>query len=163
MINGFGPYSQTTEYIAAAILATESLPVYQTNSAAGNDLSFALWGLFDPTLLYSYQTGACHTNPSLEGCIDSTDLAAAQHDLTSALTTAASYSNGAAYEATGYNVEIYTATTNGTSPQPDSSRPQEFITVVPMSEAPAPAQLAVELSGLAAIAYFFRRRRATGA
>jgi hypothetical protein len=158
-----GP-AQLTDYIAAAILATESLPLYQSSNpsdiAEANDISFALWGIFDPTLLSSaYQSTYCGSHPGGEGCLSTADLTAAQNKLSAALAAAQMYSSGAAYEtANGVNVEIYSATTNGTTPETDSSRPQEFITVQ-MAEAPSPGLLAADLAGVGMLAYFFRRRR----
>ncbi len=144
--------NQTQDYIAAAILASEGLQNYQSNPAVANDISFALWGVFDTTLLA--------TNCNADGCLSSADLTAAQGYLTSALASAATYSSGAAYEqATGNNVEIYSATTDGTNPQlPGSTRPQEFITVVSMDEPASPALLGLNFLGLGLLLFFFRRR-----
>ncbi len=149
-------YSQQTLYIAAAILAAESL---NTSSVAQqNQLSFALWGIFDPDVL---------SNSGPLGS-DSTDLTAAKgylyggngidiNGVTGALGLAAlaesaatsSVSAGQVVEnflggcgvtsadcLTAATVNIYTPTINGTSPQlpgqtvgNEISRPQEFITV----------------------------------
>jgi hypothetical protein len=155
-INGV-TYTQTQEYIAAAILVEDGLNTYQNNATAANDYSFALWGIFDPTLLYSYQTSC---SPGSEGCL-STDLAAARSDLQAALASAANYATGQAYEnQTGLNVEIYSAASaNGTVET--GNRPQEFITVTPVPEGPSFGTLAADFAGIGALCYFFRRRTIT--
>jgi hypothetical protein len=146
--------NQTQDYIAAAILASEGLQNYITNPTEANDISFALWGVFDTTLL-----------PNNEAGLPAGDLAAAEGLLTGALAAAANYQTGLAYEqATGNNVEIYTATTNGTTPQgPGTGRPQEFITVVSMDEPPSPALLGLNFLGLGFLVFFFRRRMVNAA
>jgi hypothetical protein len=157
-INGV-TYTQTQEYIAAAILVEQGLNSYQTDPQAANDYSFALWGIFDPGLLYAYQTSTtCTINANAEGCLHGNDLTNAQSDLTAALNLATTtYTTGSAYEsATGSTVEIYSAASaNGTVAT--GTRPQEFITVQ-MSEAPPLGVLAADLMGIGVLCYFIRRR-----
>lgn len=167
---GTGPAAvtaQTTDYIAASILAVESLAIGDSTSADDteqNQLSYALWGVFDPAVLGS-------TTP-----LDSNDLAAATNDLANALTLAASYSSGQALETAlgGAVINIYTPTLDGSTPQPEgtlapgeSSRPQEFISVsgvttgnaLSLPEPSSWAMLAVDFIGVGIVALVFRRRQ----
>jgi hypothetical protein len=144
--------TQTQEYIAAAILAEEGLNTYATDSAAANDYSFALWGLFDPSLLAS--------TDSPDGSISPTDLQIAQQDLLDALILAKTqYTSGQDYEnKTGLTVNIYTPTSwDGQTPGPINTRPQEFITIR-MDESPSFGIYAADLLGAGMLCYFFRRR-----
>jgi hypothetical protein len=147
--------TQTQDYIAAAILASEALQSSTSNRGMTDDISFALWGVFDPTLL-----------PQNDAGLSSADLTAAKGFLSSALAVAARYQTGAAYEqATGDIVEIYSATRGKKSEilQTGKSRPQEFITVVSMDEPPSPAILGLDFLGLGILVVFFRRRAAHAA
>jgi hypothetical protein len=139
---------QATEYIAAAMLALDILTYYQTNSTLAGQLSYALWGVFDPLLLES--------NPaSGVGHLSSTDLTAARSFRDAALVAAASAS-----PSDYTNVTIYTPWVNGA---PDTApRPQEFIAVsaVSMAEAPSIAIFAFDLLAVAGLVLFARRRMA---
>jgi hypothetical protein len=146
-------YTQLTRYIAAAIIATDSL-VHLADVTRANDDSYALWAVFYPVLLTDAYQASC-----TEGCFGGSDLVAARAELQSALTAATGYVSGAAYEAaTGTDVMVYSATTDGSTPSSAPNRPQEFITVR-MAEAPSPALLAMDFSAVAGLALFFRRRR----
>jgi hypothetical protein len=97
--------SQTQDYIAAAILASEGLQAYTSNPTTANEISFALWGVFDTTLLTNNDAG-----------LSTADLTAAEGFLSGALKAAKAYSTGLAYEqATGNNVVIYSPTTGSNS------------------------------------------------
>jgi len=151
-------YSQTSDYIAAAILASESISAGSSNETAQNDLSFALWGIFDSTLLDNV------ANASEYGTMDAIDLKNAQIDLETALVKATTYASGAAYTAaTGVNATIYTACTGCTLGSSDgtvsnsSGRPQEFL-VVTMPEPSTIATLGAYSLGLGLIGLIFRRR-----
>jgi len=167
LVSGWGvaqesqPFSQTTDYIAAAILAAESITAGSGNPTAQNDLSFALWGIFDPTLLDNAQNqyGTLPTGSPWN------DLAAAQTDLESALLQASTYSNGTIFtEQTGINATIYTACTNcavgptATGAVDTTPRPQEFI-VVAMPEPATPVVLGFYLVAVAVMGLVFRLRR----
>lgn len=145
---------QTTDYIAVAILAVESLN-NSGNATVQNQLSFALWDIFNPSVLSS--------DCNAYGCLDTSgtaNLTAAQNDVASALTAAAAYSSGAAYEAAaGVNVEIYTPESGGAvDPYGDTSRPQEFITVS-MPEPSMWAALGFDSAGIGFAAVVFWRRK----
>jgi hypothetical protein len=146
--------TQTQEYIAAAILAEEGLSTYTTDSVTANDFSFALWGLFDPSLL----SGTC----SPDGCISGKDLSNAQADLVAALASAAGFGTGQNYQdQTGLTVDIYTPTSwAGQSVGSTNNRPQEFITLR-MDESPSFGTYAADLLGVAMLCYFLRRKAVT--
>jgi hypothetical protein len=146
-------YTELARYIAAAIIATDSL-THLADVTRANDDSYALWAVFYPALLTDSYQASCS-----EGCLSAGDLAAARTTLQGALTAATEYSSGAAYEkASGSDVMIYTATIDGSTPSSAPNRPQEFITVR-MAEAPSTALLAMDFSAVAGLALFFRRRR----
>ncbi len=164
--NATQTFSQTTDYIAVAILAAESLQQGTGNPTAQNDLSFALWGVFDSTLL-----DQAHNE---YGTLPTADLQAAQTDLESALLLASHYSSGSQFESlTGVNATVYTAACPGspgcsngqTGVDTSSSRPQEFVVVTstgngfaPVPEASTPAILVSYLIGMALIGLAYRRR-----
>jgi hypothetical protein len=145
-------YTELARYIAAAIIATDSL-VHLADVTRANDDSYALWAVFYPALLTDSYQASCS-----EGCLSAPDVAAAKATLQSALAAATGYASGGAYEqASGTDVMIYTATTDGSTPSLAPNRPQEFITVR-MAEAPSTALLAMDFSAVAGLALFFRRR-----
>lgn len=130
--------NQTQEYDVAAYLITELL-----NPSSGlntNDLSFAIWGLFDNPA-FSYVTGS--------------DLTNAEAYLKAAIAAVGSPASQASYA----NVNIYTYVPNsgvwncgGCAPPP-----QEFITVT-TPEASTPVLMAVDLLGFIALVGFLRKR-----
>ena len=147
---GVGSASQTTDYIAMAILAEESLTA--TNATTQEEYSFALWDVFDPTLLPDISTSDPY------GTVDPGEVSQAETFVANALTEAATYSSGLVFETeTGLNVNIYTPTTNGLTPETASGRPQEFITVT-TPEASTPVLLAIDLLGFIALVGFLRKR-----
>jgi len=169
-----GTYGQTTDYIAAAMLAVQATEILATDPGDTNpadeeklsDLSFALWGIFDPSLLK--QAG------NSDGTLSPTDLVNAQNDLASALTSAGSFNSGAAYESSlgGAVINVYTPTgymNNFSNPDPtaDSQRPQEFITVslpttgngIGMPEPSSWATLGLDLFGVGIAGLVFRRKQ----
>jgi hypothetical protein len=145
------PALQTQDYIAVAMLAVLSME-NTGNVAVQNQLSFALWDIFDPTLLNS------PTNAY--GTLDSTDYEAAIQYASNALTAASAYSSGAAYESTsGYDVQIYTPETGGLVDDINSGRPQEFVTVEAMVEPSTWASLCFDFVGLIGVAGLAFRRQ----
>jgi hypothetical protein len=148
--------SQTTAYIAAVILAAQSITAGNTltgtaRETAQNDLSFALWGIFDPTLL----DDASSSHAGQYGTMPSTDLTNAQTELENALVAASPYTSGAQFTLnTGISATIYSASSWPSS----NTRPQEFITVS-MAEAPTPAVLVSYLLGIAVMGLIYRRRQ----
>ena len=141
-------YSETTEYIAAAMLAVQSLE--SPDADTRSELSFALWGIFDPPVL---------ANTCPLGCMTQTQLDNAVAFRGNALLAASAYASGAAYEAANsVNVVIYTPTLDNTTPSVASDRPQEFITV----QVPEPsswAALGVDAFGAGLLGLVFLRRR----
>jgi hypothetical protein len=134
---------QEQDYATAAYLAIEILAQDQ-NTLSGQYmagiLSYALWDLFDPILLTTYQSPVCN-HPY--GCLTQKEIADAKAALATAQSSAGSYTQYS-------NVTIYT-------PTPIQGASQEFVTVT-MSESPSPAILGVYLFGLAGLAFVFRRR-----
>jgi hypothetical protein len=154
-----GSYSQSQDYLAAAMLAFDSLglgtgtqtPQVQLEQ---EELSFAIWGIFDPTLLQSVQnTCSVDTNPCPGGDdLTSGELSAAQTYLANALIDVATGTNnqGSSFISAStfqtdvnngsLDVNIYTPTLNSSTPECEyancessgslNNRPQEFITVV---------------------------------
>ena len=153
-------YSETTEYIAAAMLAMQSLQTSDVNTQ--NELSFALWDIFDPNVF-----GTNASNPILcpYGCMTSTQADAAVSDVQSALTAAAALTTkygataGVEFEAlNNVSVNIYTPETNGVAGKPAAEGPQEFITV----KTPEPSGAAIlgfDLLSVLAGIYLVRRYR----
>jgi hypothetical protein len=138
------PATQEQDYATAAYLAGEILAQNQNTSAGqyqAGVLSYALWGVFDTTLLTTYQGSSCTTLHSY-GCLTSGELTDATNALTTARANAGTY---AQYS----NVNVYTPTPLTAS--------QEFLTVS-TPEPSAPALLAVYLLGLLSVVLVFRRR-----
>lgn len=166
------PTQQTTDYIAVAMLAAESM-ANMGNAVVQNQLSFALWDIFYPSLLTSdvnaYGTLDPGTSPSDPQSINTPNWNAALNYATTALAAAATYSSGAAYEAaSGYSVTIYTPETNGAVQGIGTGRPQEFITVhattanavpIPMPESSGLAVIAFDVCCVAVVGLIFRRRK----
>jgi hypothetical protein len=132
---------QLVNYIAVAMLAIDIMASYQNDPSKAGQLSYALWGVFAPTLLNSNTLG-----------LTTGDFEAAKLLRTNALSAAA----GA--DVNNYaNVTIYTPWVNG---QPDTApRPQEMV-VVSMPEASSVAIFGVDLLALAGLVFFVRRRAA---
>jgi len=129
--------NQTQEYDVAAYLITELLNPAGKNT---NDLSFAIWGLFD-NQAFSYVTG--------------TDLTTAEQYLKSAIAAVGSPSSQASYS----NVNIYTYVPGSTISNCGgcSGPPQEFI-VVTTPEASTVVLMAIDLLGFMALVGFLRKR-----
>lgn len=126
-------YEQQEAYMAAAWLAEELAGVDQATAAGqqeAGELSFAIWGIFDPASL-----------SSLSGA----SLAGAWSDISGAFNQVqlAGYNQPSDYS----NVYIYTPDPDGTS--------QEFLSVRPV---PEPGTLSLFGLGLAAIVWITRRR-----
>jgi hypothetical protein len=140
--------SQADAYITAALLAEELLPLSPSSQAA-QDLSFAMWGLFDPAALNS---------------LSGADLTNAQKYITNAVSQASLYTL-----ADFSNVTIYTydppppggtgvtPTCGINTPCPGPPPPQEFI-AVSMAEPSSYGTLAVYTFGGAFLLFLGRRR-----
>ena len=136
---------QQTDYATAAFLAEEIIGQGVTNTPA-NDyslgvLSYAMWGVFDPSLLTSASgqgTGSCSL---AYGCLTAGQLADAQLALANAVLNAGSVGQYT-------NVSIYT-------PSPNQNRSQEFLVV----KTPEPSTLLMLGLGFAGLLFFGTRRR----
>lgn len=153
--------SHSLAYEAAAILSIEILQG-PTGSTQQKDLSFALWGLFDP--YGNGVSGDAGAFGQLSAYGDTSDKAAAIADLNAAigdLTTGINGMSVATY-LSNYNVTIYSydaaagAPSCGGKPCP-SAPPQEFITVS-TPEASTPVLFAGDLLGLVGLMGFLRKR-----
>lgn len=150
--------SQTEAYDVAALLSIDIVTSGQ-GSTAQKDLSYALWGLFDPS-------GSSGAFTWLSSYSDYSDQSAAETDLKNAINQVTNAINGGTLSSLlgNYNITIYSydpyANPNGPScgggPCPNSP-PQEFISVT-TPEASTPALLAIDLLGFLALAAFLRRR-----
>jgi len=135
---------QLQEYNEAAYLSTELMGAFQSNNTiAAGELSFAVWGVFDPAAI-----------PSLTNW-NSTYGAAAQAYLNAAQTQ--TYTPGEFS-----NVQIYSPNTSDpiTCPAGDTcgatAPPQEFL-VVHTPEPPTPFVLGFDLLAVVASAFVWRR------
>jgi hypothetical protein len=125
---------QQSQYTVAAVLATQILSAQQqANITSEGELSFALWGLFDPAL-----------------ALDSV----ASADLTSAENTAAGLTTS-----NFSNVTVYTPIVN----QPGGINASQEYIVVRTPEPAEMAVFGVEFSGLLGLVYVLRRRSARAA
>jgi len=156
--------NQATAYAVAAVLSVEILGSI-TGSAAQEDYSFALWGLFDPT--------GVPGDPSDAGAFGqlanyglTTDENNAKAYLNSAVTYVTSGAHTAEVAVDVKAVTIYSFDPNpltGGGPPSCSGNPcptappQEFITVS-MVEPPSPALLGLDLLSVAGLIFFVRRR-----
>jgi hypothetical protein len=153
---------QAQAYTVAAVLAVDLL-ASAPGSEAQEDLSYAMWGLFDPTGTSS-DPGAFTW---LSDYKDTTDLNNAETYLNNAVTYVFNSANASQVQADVNAVTIYSydpsANPDGPScggkPCP-ASPPQELITVttVRASEASTPVLLAVDLLGFMALLRFLRKR-----
>lgn len=162
VVPGVGSINESAAYTTAALLGLEIINTNQSTPAgaeAAGDLSFAMWALFDPQV-FTDQTGGSCTLPGGIGCLNSTDLAAAEADLQSAYNTVkTSGLNTANFDSReGANVTIYTYASGAVCPGTTcSGPPQEFISVT-TPEASTPIVLAVDLLGFVALVGFLRKR-----
>jgi len=140
---------QISDYETAAVLAAELLALPSYNTEEAGDLSYAIWGIFDPTLLgSSHPTGNEEGALSTTGCVGAIpgcggDLGAANYYLQQAEAVVTD-------EGTVPQLTIYTAV--------GSPNSQEFLGVS-MPEPSYPAILALDLLAVAGLLVFFRRRR----
>jgi hypothetical protein len=163
--------SQTAAYEVAALLSIEILQSTPPGSTAQQDLSYALWGLFDPTgtagdpgafaWLSSPSFGSEYTSNESQAI---SDLSAAVAEVQSGEVNG----EGLGSYLSNYKVTIYsydppapsgTGITptcgSGTCPPP----PQEFITVT-TPEPSTPVLMAIDLLGFMALVGFLRKRMA---
>ncbi len=127
-----------------------------TNATIAGELSYAIWDIFDPTLLNSV------SNPY--GTLTTAELNAALADLSAAQTLVAGVASGGTVNLGALDVggqaiaslTIYTPNPLGVS--------QEFLSVTmappSMPEPSYPAVLAIDLMGVVGLILLFRRRLA---
>jgi hypothetical protein len=162
-VTGTWSLNQSQAYDVAALLSIDLLQSV-TGSAAQQDYSFALWGLFDSTGTGPGDPGAF---PWLANAGDGTDEVNAEKFLNTAIGDVKSGMVGGSSLSSylsQYHVTIYSydaaANPNGPScgggPCP-ASPPQEFITVT-TPEASTPVLFAVDLLSFIALAMFLRKR-----
>ena len=146
--------NQAAAYSVAAVLAVDILAA-PVASVQQEDLSYALWGLFDPTGT-SGDPGAFSWLTSYG---DTTDETNAINDLNAAVKYVEAPVNSLKVQADVNAVTIYSYdTADGvTNCGGCKGPPQEFITVTAMAEPPAPALLGVDLLGLVGLVFVARR------
>ena len=143
-----GGAQQQIDYMTAAVLAEDILGT--TDKTVRGELSFALWGVFDPTMLATNSAN-----------LTAAQLNAATGYLAGAQATVVSGISGGldAYLSTFSNVTIYSATQNGTTPMAaGTKRPQEFL-VVSMPEPAESVLLIVDLLAVVSLVCFVRRKQ----
>jgi hypothetical protein len=153
----FNTGNEVYNYSVAAVLASELMSLPNLYSEAAGELSYAIWGIFDPVLLSN--------NPaSGVGHLTSTELCAVTNANCSAGTPPGYLDQARAI--------VDAATNNGTLsslPQitiytpinfPPGNNSQEFIGLTAMPEPSSLALLGLDLLGLAGLVFFIRRRRA---
>jgi len=145
-----GGLDQSTAYTVAGYLATSIM-----NAGSGTplqeDLSYALWGLFD---------AGDAAGPFQGGFISNSDLASAQQLLRDAETAVQTQN---LHPGNYANVTIYSYDSNAGPPTGCGSTcpppPQEFLRVS-MAEPSYPAVLVIDLLAVVGLMVFFRRRMA---
>jgi hypothetical protein len=142
--------AEIQDYAVTAVLAAELMELPSLASEQAGEISFALWDVFDPTLLNST------SNPN--GSITSTELSAAQAYLAGAEALVAGATNGSgivnlsSISIDGHAIEGMTIYT----PNPASAS-QEFLSVS-MAEPSYPLVLGVDLLAVFGLIAVFRRR-----
>jgi hypothetical protein len=150
--------TQVQAYDVAAVLANEIVSA-PAGSQYQQDLSYALWGLFDPDGTATNPWGAFNY---LTGTGFSTDAGNALTYLENAITYTFLPANSVQVQADINGATIYSYAGGATCPDSPGGvcaniPPQEFITV---PEASTPVLLAVDLLGFMALVGFLRKRMA---
>ena len=163
--------TQNQAYTTAAYLSLEILQTDQSTAAgqqAAGDLSYAMWGLFDPAI-FTQQNGTTCSLPGAEGCLSLVDYNAATTDLQNAWNYVSSHglntSNFVSAESLN-SVTIYSYDAAGGAPTCPggpcpSAPPQEFISIS-VPEPSSPAHLAIYLAALLCLVIVARRRLVLG-
>jgi len=148
------PTQQVLDYSTAAVLAAELMSLPNTNTPEGAHYSFAIWGIFDPTLLQ---------NPSSDtyGTLNPADAAAASVLLQQAANWVKSASNGSTVDFSKVNAASGLAIQGLTiyTPSPNKGQSQEFLGVS-MPEPSYPAVLGLDLLAAVGLIAIFGRRKA---
>lgn len=136
-------------YLANEMLSTPTTTP-QYNQAIG-EIDFALWSVFDPTGALSYGTSA-----TCGGCNQMTTTQESQ--ALSYLSQAVNWVENPANSSPNQFISEFTVYYTNSSPQSPSGvkPPQEFLVYTP--EPTTIALMAVDLSGIAGLLFFLRRR-----
>jgi hypothetical protein len=168
ILGGTGDVVQ--DYAVAAVLAGELLALPNTDSANAGALSFAIWDVFDSTLLGTSYAGM--SDPY--GTITQAQWAAAMTDLTSAIATVDGVltggSNSSSVTLNGQTVKLWSGgvvslnslginSLTAYTPSPNAGVAQEFLSVS-TPEASTPILLVVDLAGVLGLIGFLKRRQA---
>jgi hypothetical protein len=142
--------TQAQEYMAAALLVEDLLPVYSTDAYKAGEYGFAIWALLDPADNPLGYIGNSNTVSQVKTYINS---AVAEVSGSSA-TTLSQFSN--------VNIYTYDSALSLAAGQPSgcggcAPSPQEFI-AVSMAEPPAPLLLLFYFSIASGLVFVFRRR-----
>jgi hypothetical protein len=156
-------------YAVAAVLAAELMALGNTDATTQGELSYALWNVFDPTLLNSANTGygtltTTGTNASTGQSGGQLGAAISDYNTALALVNAAGGANAdlssisiSSIGTKALNVGTITGLTIY-APSPLSAS-QEFLKVqVSMPEPSYPAILIIDLMAVAGLALVFRKR-----
>ena len=149
---------QVEDYMTAAILSAQLLSINNPSTQQAEDLSFAIWDVFDPGAS-SGLSAADQANITGVGGYLPTAQALAASDLAAAGNIAAALAldniaNVTIYTASPKSGGAVTYCPNGPG---GCSAPQEFL-VINMAEPPSPALLAVDLLAVLGLVLFVRRR-----
>ena len=162
ILGGIGDVVQ--DYAIAAVLASQLLALPNTDSANAGALSFALWDVFDSTLLGSSYASMSDSY----GPITSAQWSAAFTDLTNAITVVDGVITGGSAAGTLNSAELISggsvnlsslgiSSLTAYTPTPNAGVAQEFLRVT-TPEASTAVLLAVDLLGFMALVVFLRKR-----
>lgn len=140
------------DYATAAVLAAELMSLPNPGTVEGGEISYALWDIFDPTLLGAPQDNPYGSLTSAELSTALGYLAGAESLVSAATNKATGLVNLNAISIDGNAIEGLTIYT----PSPLSAS-QEFLHVS-MSESPYPAVLGLDLLGVVGLILVFKRR-----
>jgi hypothetical protein len=138
------PNPEVTNYAVAAVLAEELVTANPASETAG-ELSYAIWGIFDTTLLNS--------TANQYGTLTTTELSAAQQDLANAQAVVASVTTNGVI-----NLNMLPSLTIYTPSAPNGLNSSQEFLQVSMAEPSYPAILAVDLLAVVGLIVVLRRR-----
>ena len=145
---------QVEDYMTAAILSAELLSINNPSTQQAEDLSFAIWDVFDTNASNGLaEDSAIRGDVSAAAALASTYLTSTGGNIAAALLLD-NITNVTIYTADPKNGGAVTNCPNG---QGNCSAPQEFL-VVSMAEPPSPALLAIDLLAVLGLVLFVRRR-----
>jgi len=160
ILGGAGDVVQ--DYAIAAVLAGELLALPSSDSADAGALSFAIWDVFDDTLLGSSSPGsdpyAALTGPQWSAAM--TDLSNAITEVDSVITGGMAGSGDVSGLVSGGSVNLASlgiSSLTAYTPTPNAGVAQEFLQVS-MPEPSYPALLAIDFLAVLGLIAFLRRR-----